>query len=542
MVSDFAFSAFPGTSFYQCVGVSKTSDPVAGGWWLYAVQVDSAHPSYLGDYPKFGMWPDAYYFAVNEFSNNTTFNGVRVFALDRNSMIVGGSANTIGFSILPADLGDVYSLVPASFRTGSAPPLGTAEYFLAVNSSMTAGTVENQVFAWRFHADFVTPASSTFGLGVNHTPNGTITVNGFVDAFTSTTEYIVPQNGTTVKLDTLGDKIMYPVVYQNLGGTESLWADQTINNNQNGTGPTAIRWYQFDVTGGVIPAAPAQQQTWNNSSDGLWRWMPSIAVDAQGNMAIGYSVSGTTSEPSIRYAGRLSSDPLSTLAQGEAIMQTGGGHQTNGASRWGDYSSLFIDPSDSLTFWHTNEYYSTTSSSSWNTRIGTFKFPAVPQLASAVSRLNHTGVGDFDVNMPLSGTSGVEDREASTYNIVLTFNNGPITSGGATVSAGTGTAGAPSYSGNTMTVPLTAVANAQVVTLTVNNVNGLLPTASVDLAFLAGDTNADRSVNSADIGQTKAQSGTPVDGSNFREDLNIDGAINSGDVGLVKSKSGTSVP
>ncbi len=169
--------------------------------------------------------------------------------------------------------------------------------------------------------------------------------------------------------------------------------------------------------------------------------------------------------------------------------------------------------------------------------------PPPPVLTSAVSRLNHAGVGDFDVNMPLSGTSGVEDRVAGTYNIVLTFTNGPITSGTATVTPGIGTAGAPAFSGNTMTVPLTGVGAAQVVTLTVNNVNGLLPAASVDLGFLAGDTTADRSVNSADIGQTKSQSGGVVRcGSNFRNDVNIDGNLNSADIGLVKSKSGTALP
>src|SRR5581483_45308 len=116
VVSDFAFPAFPGTSFYQCVGVSKTSDPVSGGWYLYAVQVDPANPSYLGDYPKFGLWPDGYYMTMNEFSNNTTFNGARVYALDRKSMVQGLPANAIGFSIDPATLGDQYSLVPATFR------------------------------------------------------------------------------------------------------------------------------------------------------------------------------------------------------------------------------------------------------------------------------------------------------------------------------------------------------------------------------------------------------------------------------------------
>ncbi len=132
VVSDFAFPAFPGTSFYQCIGVSKTSDPVAGGWWLYALQVDPANPSFLGDYPKFGLWPDAYYLSVNLFSNSTTFNGVRVFALPRSAMINGAGApnpGAVAFTIDPATLGNTYSLVPATFRTGSAPPGGRARIF-----------------------------------------------------------------------------------------------------------------------------------------------------------------------------------------------------------------------------------------------------------------------------------------------------------------------------------------------------------------------------------------------------------------------------
>ncbi len=257
---------------------------------------------------------------------------------------------------------------------------------MAINSSATAGTVENQVFIWRFHADFATPANSTLGVGTAHAPNGTVTVNGFVDAFTSSSTDIVPQTGTSALLDTLGDKIMTPLVYQNRGSTESLYASHTVNNNQNGTGPTAIRWYQFDVTGGTIPAAPLQQQTFNNGADGLWRWMPSIAVDGQGNMSIGYSTSSSTTNPAIKYAGRLAGDPPNSLAQGEALLIQGAGHQTSTSGRWGDYSALSVDPADNLTFWHTNEYYSATSSAGWNTRIGNFKFP-VPNLIVAAGKM-----------------------------------------------------------------------------------------------------------------------------------------------------------
>ena len=429
VVSDFAFPAFPGTSFWQCIGVSQTGDPVAGGWFLYAVQVDPANPTRLGDYPKFALWSDAYYLTMNEFSNNTTFNGVRVYALDRASMINGGPTNAIGFTITPAGLGDSYSLVPAGFRTGNPPPAGRDEFLISVDSPATGGVTLTQVHGWLFHVDFAVPANSTLGVGPDHTPNAQITVNGFVDAFTTTTN-LVPQNGTTVKLDTLGDKIMTPLAYQNRSGTESLWASQTVILNYP-AGPTAVRWYQFDVTGGTFPATPEQQQSWDNGADGLWRWMPSIAVDANGSVAIGYSTSSPTLEPSIRYAGRLASDPINDLGQGEAIMTAGGGHQTHSSGRWGDYSMLTIDPSDNLTFWHVNEYYPTTASASWFTRIGKFAFAGGPTptptpgpITLSARGYKVRGIQTVDLSWSPSETSANIDVYRNSAVVATTANDG----------------------------------------------------------------------------------------------------------------------
>ena len=195
----------------------------------------------------------------------------------------------------------------------------------------------------------------------------------FVDAFDSNFNYLlVPQGETTQKLDTLGDGIMTPVVYQNRNGTESLWADQTIILNYP-NGPTAVRWYQFNVTGGNFPATAAQQEDWTNGNDGLWRWMPAIAADANGNVAIGYSTSSSTIFPGIHYAGRFATDPPNNLGQGEAVLINGTGAQTSASGRWGDYSMTTID-TDGTSFWHTNEYYVTTSSL-WSTRVGKFGFP-----------------------------------------------------------------------------------------------------------------------------------------------------------------------
>jgi Divergent InlB B-repeat domain len=375
LISDFAFPAFPGTSFYQCIAVSQTNDPVSGGWFFYAVQVDPSNPTYLGDYPKFALWdaggtPDqnAYFLTMNLFSGPTTFNGVRAYALDRASMLTGGPANAIGFTLSATDVGASYSFVAATAK-GNSPPAGRNEMVLAIDSPSTGGVTLTQVHARFFHVDFTNPANATFGVGASHAPNAEIAVNGFVDAYTNTTSDLVPQQGTSVKLDTLGDKIMTPVVYQNLAGTESLWADQTVIENYP-NGPTAVRWYQFDVTGGNFPATPVQQESWDNAGDGLWRWMPSIAVDQNGNTVIGYSTSRTTIVPSIRYAGRLATDPLGNLAQGEGIMWPGVTAQTTG-SRWGDYTRTEVDPSDGVSFWHINQY---AQSGDWHTRIGKFNF------------------------------------------------------------------------------------------------------------------------------------------------------------------------
>jgi len=408
LISDFAFPSFPGSSFWQCIAVSQTSDPVSGGWFLYALQVDPANPTYLGDYPKFGLWNNpqpggAYFLTMNLFNPN--FQGVRAYALDRASMLSGGPANAIGFTIPIGGLGDSYSLVAATFRTGTAPPAGEDEFLLAVDSPASGGVTLTQVKGWRFHVDFAIPANSTLGIGTNHTPNALISVNPFVEAWTSTAGFtIVPQQGTTQHIDTLGDKIMTPVVYQNRGGTESLWADQTtILNFPNG--PSTVRWYQFNVTGGNFPATAVQQEDWSNGNDGLWRFMPSIAVDANGNTAIGYSTSSGTAFPGIRYAGRLAGDPPNDLSQGEAIMFNGTGSESDTNGRWGDYSMTTIDPADNVSFWHVNEYEATIGSFNWHTRIGKFAFAPLGCAPgwSAGGALPSVGVRSVGVFFPANG-------------------------------------------------------------------------------------------------------------------------------------------
>ena len=283
VVSDFAFPALT-RSITNVLRVSKTNNPVAGGWWLYALQVDPAHPNFLGDYPKFGMWPDAYCDHRTCFPITRRSTACAPMRSSRTDMINGTGApnpGAIGFTIDAGDAGRC--LQPGA---GECPHRQCAAR-RARRNICSRSTAPRPRAQWKTKCSsgasiriFLVPANSTFGVGANHAPNAAITVANFVDAFTSAGTTIVPQNGTTRTLDTLGDKSCIRSFYQNLNGTESLWATQTVNNNQNGTGPTAVRWYQFNVTGrDVLPAAPGAAAILHQWRDGLWRFMPSIAVD-----------------------------------------------------------------------------------------------------------------------------------------------------------------------------------------------------------------------------------------------------------------------
>jgi len=262
-----------------------------------------------------------------------------------------------------------FSLLPANVH-GAAPPLGTPNYFVSNDVSVVALDV------FKFHVDWTHPLSSTFTAPAQ-VAEASYTAppetNGVGD---------IPQLGGNL-LDTLGDRLMMQNQYRVISGTESLWLAHTAGNI-----PTGIRWYQVNVSGGTVGATPVQQGTFA-PADGLNRWMPSLAVDKFGNMAIGYSASGSAQFPSIRYAGRLVTDTLGTLGQTEALLIAGGGAQSTPcggscANRWGDYSAMTVDPLDDCTFWYTSEYYAATGDN-WQTRIGSFRYPICGIAAPSVT-------------------------------------------------------------------------------------------------------------------------------------------------------------
>jgi len=343
VVSQFSVSTTP---YLQCVAVSKTSD-ATGGWYRYAFSYgNTAFP----DYPKTGVWPDGYYTTFNIFNGNS-FGGAKLCAFDRASMIAGTAATQQCFQ-LSTSYGGV---LPADLDGATPPTTGTPNFMMNFGA--------NSLNLWKFHVDWTNTANTKL-TGPTNIP---------VAAFTAACNggACIPQSGTRQQLDSLADRLMYRLAYRNFGDHESLVVSQSVKVGTSRQNPyTGVRWYEVRSPG----TTPVAYQASTFAPDQSYRWMGSIAMDKQGNAALGYSVSSSSLHPAVRYTGRLATDAANTM-QAEASIVEGTGSQTgSNLSRWGDYSAMTVDPVDDCTFWYTTEYLTANGAFNWSTSIGSFKF------------------------------------------------------------------------------------------------------------------------------------------------------------------------
>jgi len=425
VLSQFAFPNGTGNGPYdQCVAVSQTSD-ATGAWNRYDFNISN---TLMDDYPKMGVWPDAYYFTFNDFDHGGPFTGATVTALDRNAMINGQAATTVQFVLGTAFGG----MLPSDLDGSTAPPAGSPNYVVQFDDD-GFGAPQDQLEVWKFHVDFATPANSTF------TADPAIATAAF-----DSNQPNIPQQGGPA-LESLTDRLMYRLAYRNFGGHESMVVNHTVNSN--GAGLAGFRWYELQRTGGNWSIV--QQSTYAPDSEN--RWMGSIAMDKQGDIAAGFSVANGTTFPGIDYAGRLAGDPANTFTM-ESTFQAGTGAQQNGAARWGDYSSIQIDPADDCTFWYTTEYIKTTGNAPWQTRVGSFTFPSCnvatqpPSIASFAPTSGPVGTAVTVNGSGFTGTTSVKfNGTAAGYainsdtKITATVPNG-ATSGKISVTNSLGTA------------------------------------------------------------------------------------------------------
>jgi hypothetical protein len=291
-----------------------------------------------------GVWPDAYYETFNMFKPpSLNFVGADVCAYHRTAMLAGQAATQICFQ----QGSSIAGLLPSDLDGTTAPPAGSPNYMIRFGT--------NNLNLFKFHVDFATPTNSTF------TGPAVIPVAAFSPLCGGGT--CVPQPGTIQTLDSLADRLMYRLAYRNFGTHESLVVNHSVAVGSGGGG---VRWYEIQNPGGT----PLLAQHGTFAPDPSFRWMGSIAMDKAGDMALGYSVSdSTTVHPSVAYTGRVPTDPAGTM-EAEVSVLAGTGSQIGSLTRWGDYSAMTVDPVDDCTFWYTQEYMKTTGNFNWNTRIG----------------------------------------------------------------------------------------------------------------------------------------------------------------------------
>ena len=344
--------------FFNCVAVSTTADPL-GTYYRYAFSAPS-----FPDYPKYGIWRDGYYINTREDPNTVNY------ALDRTQMLAGNpTVTSIRLAISQNPLG----LLPADIDGTTLPPAGSPAIFVGTRDN-NAGGDQDALLVYKFAANFVTPASSTF-TGPTVLPAAPFDSIFPCSGGGAPSRNCIPQPGQpTTKIDILSSRQRptFRAAYRNFGTHESIVTSQSV---EAATGMAGMRWYELRDPNGT-PTIFQQGTFGPGATDGIHRWMGSIAMDRTGNMALGYSVSSATDVfPGIRYTGRLVGDPLGTMPQGEGVIVNGGGSQTSTGSRWGDYTSMSVDPTDDCTFWYTNQYYATTSVGNWGTMVGAFRFP-----------------------------------------------------------------------------------------------------------------------------------------------------------------------
>lgn len=371
--------------FWMCFAISQTPDPTAGTWFVYTIEVNS-----FPDYPKIGVWPDGYYMSSYEGTN------LGVFVFDRNAMLTGAAAAFAKFTIGSLGTASVRDtrILPADLD-GPAPPAGTPNYFVrSVDDQQDGGGGGDRVEVYEFAANWTT---NTF----NFSLADTLTAPGDIQPFDIMTcnrtgggvRDCVPQPGTTSTVDALSNRPMMQLKYRNFGAREAMVFNQTIDVSGSVAAllgitvndeVAGVRWYELERSGGAWGVG--QQGTFapqpigaDSEAELMHRWMGSMAIDREGNMALGYSAGnsdGTAGQqvfPGLRYAGRRFDDLAGQLGQAERVLLAGTNAETGGAGRrWGDYSAMSVDPADDCTFWFTSHV--ATGTGGKPTRIGAFRY------------------------------------------------------------------------------------------------------------------------------------------------------------------------
>lgn len=338
---------------YMLIAVSQTDDPT-GLWDAWSFPMNG-----FPDYMKFGVWRDGYYMGTN-----TSF-GDDIYVFERDEMLAGGSSpQMVQFNNPNRPNSGFHCVLPVD-NDGTFAPAGTPGMFMTINDNAWGGSSQDQIWIFELDVDWTTPSNSTFARTQQ------IDVAPFDSYFGPTWENIT-QPGTGQKLDAINQVLMHRVQYRNFGTSQNIVCNHTVD--VDGTDHAGIRWYELEHNG----TDWSVRQSGTYAPDGDSRWMASIAMNENREIALGYSVSSATTYPGIRYAGQSSAENATAsgiLDIAEETIHAGTSSQTS-SERWGDYSNMAVDPVDDNIFWFTTQY--NINSSQKGTKIASFEFASAP--------------------------------------------------------------------------------------------------------------------------------------------------------------------
>ena len=414
VLSQFVVGGPSGSYSHQCVAVSVTSD-ATGAYYLYDFLTDGTN---FVDYPHTGVWPDGYYMTGHVFNAaGTSYLAGRVYVFERDKMLTGQPARQVSADLKKYGNRIQYGFLPADLDSLTPPPVGEAAFVLGPDPQFTNRTDSTRVKVTWGATPTIALTSATIAIGITSAP----CVNN------SNGRDCVPQPSPAVGadyLDNLSSHYMHRLAYRNFGGSplqESLVASATTAGSASTPAHGAIKWMEFRNAGSSTATPTVYQSgTFDPTTD--YRWMSSIAMDKDHNIALGYSKSSLSVIPGIYITGRLGTDALNTMGA-EATVTAGTGVQTTGAgNRWGDYSAMSLDPIDQCTFYYTNEYLKTNGAFNWSTRIATYRFPSCTNAAAwgtvtGTITSSQTGAAISGVAVTLSNGYAAASNASGVYSI-----------------------------------------------------------------------------------------------------------------------------
>lgn len=401
----FIIMQFSNTPNGFLIAVCQGPDPVNDGWFTYRFNTGT-----FPDYEKLSIWSDGYYITANKDQNAPDANDV-VFAVERDKMLVGDpNAGLIGFPLPGAETNGFYSPGGSNATGTTLPPVGTGHSILYLQDDSWSGISQDHIKVWTTNVDWANPANSSISQPqeIITTPFDSVFDNG---SFQNLDE---PGNGPDI--DALQATMMYMTNYRRFGTHNSIVLNFVVD--LDGTDSLAgIRWYELRQTGDGQPWTIYQEGTYVQP-DGLSAFCGSIAQDAQGNIGLGYTVVSSTVFTSLRYTGRLASDPLGTMTAGEQVSADGDSQNNRGDGRYGDYGQMTIDPLDDMTFWHISEYMKGPAPNVRRSHVVAFKIePAVVDNEAPSTPTNLTAANTTARETTLSWDASTDNIGVTGYDI-----------------------------------------------------------------------------------------------------------------------------